>query len=182
MIRCWILVLAFCLSAQSQDAPVKKEKLANSLTSPAKKLNSDNNDELEVTSQRLDYDHINRVAIFTIDVEAVNGETTMTADKMTCFFDENNEPYLIIAEGNVIIIKGKHRGTAGKAIYKLTEEIITLKLKPELFDGNNHIKARVITFYEAKNVSEYDDPQVTFIQAKKDNKSPKKDSKKPPKK
>ena len=144
-------------------------------------------DDLIITSKHLNYDHVNRQAIFTRDVKAINGDTTMTADKMICYFDEKNDPYLVIAEGNVKIMRGDQLGKSQKAVYKITEEIIILRQEPELFDGNNTIKARIITFYEAKNISEFDDPTCTFMRQiaqkkKKEQKPEKKDLKKPNKK
>ena len=122
----------------------------------------DGSDDLVITSKHLNYDHENRQAIFTRDVKAINGDTTMTADKMICYFDENNDPYLVIAEGKVVIIRGDQRAKSEKAVYKITDEIIILRKQPQLFDGNNTIKARIITFYEAKNISEFDDPDCIF--------------------
>jgi lipopolysaccharide transport protein LptA len=158
------LFLSFFILAHAQDKKVEKKEI---------KVKNEN---LIVTSQHLDYDHINRKAIFLRDVKAINGPTTMKADKMTCYFDENNDPYLIIAEGKVLILKGDHKANAEKAVYKLDKQIIILKHKPELFDGNNTIKARIITFFEAKNISEFDDPDCIFyreIKKKTDDKKPK---------
>jgi lipopolysaccharide transport protein LptA len=171
MIKSFIIsfVLASCLLVQAQDETVKKKKAAN-------------DEELVVTSEQLESDLVQNISIFTHNVKAINGETTMTADKMTCYLDKKNDPYLIIAEGNVIIIKGKQRAIAGKAVYKLKEEIIILKFKPELFDGNNNIKARIITFYETKKISEYNDPVVLLIREKEGTLKPKtKDTLKPTK-
>lgn len=134
-------------------------------------------DDLIITSKHLNYDHVNRQAIFTRDVKAINGDTTMTADKMICYFDEKNDPYLVIAEGNVKIMRGDQLGKSQKAVYKITEEIIILRQKPELFDGNNTIKARIITFYEAKNISEFDDPICTFMRQINDKTAKEKENK-----
>lgn len=144
------LVFSFCGLAE-EKAPAKKSKI--------------NDEDLIITSKHLNYDHVNRQAIFTRDVKAVNGATTMTAEKMICYFDEKNDPYLVIAEGNVVILRGDQQAKSEKAVYKITDEIIILRQQPQLFDGRNTIKARIITFYEAKNISEFDDPDCKFFRA-----------------
>ena len=120
-------------------------------------------ENLTVTSQHLDYDHINHTAVFTRDVKAVNGETTMTARKMTCFFDENNDPYLIIAEGDVVITRLDQKAFAQKATYKINDKLITLKYKPSILHGKNLIKGRVIIFNEATHICNIEDPDVTLF-------------------
>jgi|SaaInlStandDraft_1057018.scaffolds.fasta_scaffold233964_1 lipopolysaccharide export system protein LptA len=127
------------------------------------KTNSEVKDEnLVITSQHLDYSHDKLKAIFTHDVKAINGETIMTSDKMICFFDKNNDPYLIIAEGNVVITRGISVAKAQKSTYLIKEEKIILRTNPELFDGNNTIKGRIITFFEEKRITEIDDADVLF--------------------
>lgn len=163
------LAIAFISSAIAEEkAPTKKNT--------ASKVNDE---DLIITSKHLNYDHVNRQAIFTRDVKAINGATTMTADKMICYFDEKNDPYLVIAEGNVIILRGDQKAKSEKAVYKITDEIIILRQQPELFDGKNTIKARIITFYEAKNISEFDDPDCKFFRAPNKEKTPVADSKTP---
>ena len=166
------LLSVLLLNGSAQEkAPDKKET--------AKKVKSE---DLVITSRHLNYDHVNRQAIFTKDVKAVNGETTMTSDKMICYFDEKNDPYLVIAEGNVIILKGDQKGTSEKAVYKITDEIIILRQRPQLYDGRNTIKARIITFYEAKNISEFDDPDCKFFREPNKEKTPEEKNKVEPKK
>jgi len=159
----------------------EKPKVESKKKTSAKKKKDE---DLIITSKHLNYDHVNRQAIFTRDVKAVNGDTTMTADKMICYFDEKNDPYLVIAEGDVKISRGDQLGKSQKAVYKLDEEIIILRQKPQLFDGNNTIKARIITFYEAKNISEFDDPDCVFMRemAKEQGKKDSKDKKDNPEK
>jgi len=144
-----------------------------------KKLDkTEKSDELTVTSQNLEYDHANHTAVFTRNVKAINGETTMTAKKMACYFDKNNDPYLIIAEGNVVIKRIDQTAYAQKAVYKMTEETILLKYKPSVLRGKNLIKGRVITFFEKTGICEVEDPDVTlFNDAKlKPKKAPLKES------
>ena len=159
----YFLALLISLTFSPLSAEVKKgekPKLEDKTKAPVKKKKDE---DLVITSKHLNYDHVNRQATFTRDVKAVNGDTTMTAEKMICYFNEKNDPYLVIAEGNVKITRGDQLGKSQKAVYKLNEEIIILRQQPQLFDGNNTIKARIITFYEAKNISEFDDPDCKFM-------------------
>jgi lipopolysaccharide transport protein LptA len=135
------------------------------------------NDDLIVTSNHLHYDHDNHQATFTGNVIAINGETVMTAERMICYFDEKNDPYLINSEGNVIITRGEHRATSEKATYKVNEKLIVLRIQPILFDGTNTIRGRTITFYEEQNITEVNDSDVTFLTKPKDEKK-KEDEKK----
>lgn len=146
--------------------------------------NLDLEDELTITSRHLDYDYSNRKAVFQREVKAINGETVLTSEKMTCFFDKENQPYLIIAEEDVVIVRGHHQAKAHKASYEIPKGKIILRNQPLLFDGTNTIKGRVITFYrddkktpENNRYTEVLDPEVTF-QAEK-NKLTKTEKKKP---
>ena len=121
------------------------------------------NDELIITSRHLDYDYSNRRAVFNRDVRAVNNDTVMTAEKMTCFFNEENQPYLVIAEDDINIVRGALSAKANKATYKVNEKQIILRNQPELFDGKNTIKGRVITFLENKREAEVLDAEAYFI-------------------
>lgn len=152
----WILTVFVSLSTMAQTQETNKLPVKNK--------------SLEVTSQQLEYDHINHKAVFIRKVKAINGNTTITAQKMTCFFDNNNDPYLILAAGKVVIVKGKNRAKAEKAIYKLKKQIIILKDNPELFDGNNTIKARIITFNEASKINDFDEPECLLIKHDKQKK------------
>ena len=124
-------------------------------------------EEHTITSQHLDYDHVNHTAIFRRNVKAINGNTTIISKKMTAFFDKDNKPYLIIAEGDVVITRLKQKAFAQKAIYKMAEHTILLKYKPSLVDGKNLIKGRVIIFHEDSGICEVDDPVVTLYNEKK---------------
>ena len=136
-------------------------------------------DEVIVTSEHLDYFHAGKEAVFLKNVRVENGETVMTADKMTCYLNKDMEIYLIIAENNVIITQDKRKAVAGKAVYKIDHEVIILREKPQLFDGRNTIKAKIITFFESKKVSKFDNPECTFFaKDKKEKKKKNKDSKK----
>ncbi len=122
---------------------------------------------LEITSKSLNYDHVNRVAIFTGDVKVINGNITMTSDKMTCYFNDTNDIYLVIAEGKVVITRDKVKATSEKAVYKIPEKMIILSKNPQLNDGVNNVKARLITFFEDKKNTEFDDPVVELVPKEK---------------
>lgn len=133
-------------------------------------------DELIITSKYLDYNYSENRAVFNRDVEAVNGDTVLTAEKMTCFFSDENQPYLVICENKVVINRGAHQAKANKATYKIDDKQIILRNLPELFDGKNIIKGRVITFFEDKRVTEVLDAKVTFTATQKAPADKKKDN------
>ena len=124
-------------------------------------------DELIITSKHLDYDYDQNRAVFNRDVKAINGDTVLNAEKMTCFFSDDNQPYLVICENKVVINRGAHQAKANKATYKIDDKQIILRNLPELFDGKNIIKGRVITFFEDKRVTEVLDAKVTFTATQK---------------
>lgn len=169
-----LFLLAFTIVSFSGFSEDKKEE-------PKSAKKESLNDDLIITSKHLNYDHVNRQAIFTRDVKAVNGDTIMTSEKMICYFDEKNDPYLVVAEGNVVIVRGDKTAKSQKAVYKVNEEIIILRKQPQLFDGTNTIKARIITFYEAKNISEFDDPDCVFYKSATEDTKDTKGDKKPEK-
>lgn len=125
----------------------------------AKKLDDEN---IIITSQKLEHDNLKRKAIFNKDVKVINGDVTMTADKMTCYFNKKNEIHLIIAEGHVVVIKETKKVTAGRAIYRLEDEVIRLANKPIIYDRQNRIHARKVTVYVKKSFSLLDEPESFF--------------------
>lgn len=146
--------------------------LSTSFAEDAKKVDDEN---IVITSQKLEHDNLKRKAVFIKDVKVVNGDVTMTSDKMTCYFNKENEIFLIISEGNVVVTKEDKKATAGRAIYRLEDEVIRLADKPVIYDNQNRIHARKITIYVKKSLSLLDEPESYFYKedSKKLNRSTK---------
>ena len=133
--------------------------LSTSFAQDAKKVDDEN---IVITSQKLEHDNLKRKSVFIKDVKVVNADITMTSDKMTCFFNKENEIYLIISEGNVVVTKEDKKATAGRAIYRLEDDVIRLANKPVIYDNQNKINARKITIYVKKSLSLLDEPESFF--------------------
>ncbi|MBF0310995.1 MAG: hypothetical protein HQL56_15880 [Magnetococcales bacterium] len=108
----WILVLGWCL------APLPGWSAAA--------------EPLEVTSDRLDFDEKQQVAVFKGHVKAREGEMTMTSERLTVRYGQGGKEgkgariRQLEAEGNVVLLQGEHRGRAETVVYDLEKRTLEM--------------------------------------------------------
>ncbi|WDE96037.1 LptA/OstA family protein [Lentisphaera profundi] len=117
-------------------------------------------EEVIITSDTLDFfnQEQKRMAIFEHNVVVIRGKMTITAKKMTAYFNSKNEIHLIIAEGDVVITEEDNKSTSQKVAYSPKEKKIILIRKPVIYMNENKIEARRITIYQESGDIFFDEP------------------------
>jgi lipopolysaccharide export system protein LptA len=102
---------------------------------------------LRITSQQLEADNKNQLIIFTGNVVAKQGETTIYADVAEVYYEkkeEGNEVREIVATGNVKIQQADQVATGQKAVFVNSEQKITLTGQPKVWQGKDMVSGEKI--------------------------------------
>jgi lipopolysaccharide export system protein LptA len=102
-----------------------------------------------ITSRRLSLDQEQRRAVFEENVLVVDGDLTLTADKMTVFMSPSNTVETIQAEGRIHATQGDRVAIARRADYDGRAGKIVLTGDPKLQQGRDILKGDTITFWTA---------------------------------
>ena len=103
-------------------------------------INSYSN-ELKVTSQNLEVDRENKVAVFLDDVYAYNEDIKIWSEKLIVKFDnKENEIEQLNAENSVKIIKEEITATGDIGVYYPKSEKLNLLGNVEVIEKNNYVK------------------------------------------
>lgn len=100
-----------------------------------------------ITSRRLSLDQEQRRAVFEENVLVVDGDLTLTADKMTVIMSPSNTVQTIHAEGRIHATQGDRVAIARRADYDSREGKIVLTGDPKLQQGRDILKGDTITFW-----------------------------------
>jgi lipopolysaccharide export system protein LptA len=116
---------------------------------------SRNNEPIKIKSDQLLTDNNLKVATFTGNVAARQGDLTIYSDKMVINYSDD-EGGISSAEvfGNVRIIQGERRGQADHGIYNAKLATITLDGNPKVFQNGDTISGKIITYYLDQDKSE----------------------------
>ena len=107
-----------------------------------------------VEAQKLIYSDKKKVAIYVGNVIAQHGETVITGDKLTIFFDPTGKHIRkIVVEGNVHIKDPRGEGWCKKLIYYPLEEKVVLIGDAKLKQKDNLIIGDRIVAYRDGRVS-----------------------------
>jgi lipopolysaccharide transport protein LptA len=109
-----------------------------------------------VTSERLVYDAEKQMILFEKDVVVSDPHLRMKTDKLTIFFDENNQPRRLLAEGRVVLSQAEIRAWAGRVSYDVVTGEIVLEEGPRVMRGKDLLMGRRITFWRNQNRLECD--------------------------
>lgn len=81
----------------------------------------------------LDIDYVKGEAIFNNNVEAVDSDRQLFADKMTGYFDQETKQIVkVVCEGNVKIVRAENIAYSQRAIYDANTQQISLIGRPKL--------------------------------------------------
>ena len=121
---------------------------------------SKDQENIEIDSDTLNFTNQKqkRIAIFEGNVNVRRIDMTMTSNKLTCYFNGNNEIHLIIAEGNVVITQNDTKALSEKAAYSPDEDKIILIKEPVVHMKDSTIHARRITIYQKTSDIYFDEP------------------------
>ncbi len=103
---------------------------------------------LQIKADDLVTDSAARTATFTGKVTARQGDITMYTDKMVITYsDKDKEVEKVEAFGNVRISQGNRLAQAGHAVYDSKAGKIVLDTNPKMFQGENVVTGKVITYF-----------------------------------
>lgn len=116
---------------------------------------SRNSEPIKIKSDQLLTDNNLKVATFTGNVVARQGDLTIYSDKMVINYSDD-EGGISSSEvfGNVRIIQGERRGQADHGIYDAKLATITLDGSPKVFQNSDTITGKIITYYLDQDKSE----------------------------
>ena len=98
-------------------------------------------EELKITSDKLEIDRSNKISIFTGNVYLYNKDLKLWGEKLTVFFnEEDDEIKEIQAEKNVKIIKQEITAFGDKGFYIPQLNVINLRGNVEVQENKNYVK------------------------------------------
>lgn len=106
------------------------------------------NQPIKIKSDELLTDTANRTATFVGKVSARQGDITIYSDKLVIKHSEKDQDVdSVEASGNVRVIQGDRQATAGHAVYDNKAGKIVFDMSPKVFQGNNIVSGKVITYF-----------------------------------
>lgn len=141
---------------------------------------SRNSEPIKIKSDQLLTDNNLKVATFTGNVVARQGDLTIYSDKMVIKYSDD-EGGISSSEvfGNVRIIQGERRGQADHGVYDAKRATITLDGNPKVFQNSDTISGKVITYYLDQDKSEVTSGSGSRVEAVINPKSKGSDGKNP---
>ena len=110
---------------------------------------------IQIKSNELVTDNTSRTATFSGKVSARQGDVTILSDKLVIRYGAAGQDVeKVEAFGNVRIVQGNRHGEAGHAVYDNKKGEIVLDGSPKVFQGEDVITGKVITYFvdEQKSV------------------------------
>ena len=101
----------------------------------------------KITSDRLEFDYKDYVALFEGHVKIVDPQFTLTADQMLVFFANTNDVTRVDAVGHVTMQSQDRKATCGKAVYTRSNGAIVLTGDPVVSKGENVLRGQKITVW-----------------------------------
>lgn len=103
---------------------------------------------IEIKSNELVTDSAAKTATFAGKVSARQGDITIYSDKLVVRYgSDSREVEKVEAFGNVRIVQGNRRGEASHAVYDSKGGKIILDGNPKVFQGEDVISGKVITYF-----------------------------------
>lgn len=147
-----ILLSAAPASAQ-QSAPVGRPAEAPRSAAPAAARSSDQAKPIEIQADRLEVDQEQQLAIFSGNVDAVQGELSLRADRLRVFYTDEGERQAaanaggndqgirrIEAEGNVLLTQPGETAEGDAGVYDPIAGTLILRGNVVLTRGQNVIR------------------------------------------
>ncbi|NJD92449.1 MAG: lipopolysaccharide transport periplasmic protein LptA [Geobacter sp.] len=129
--------------------------LATSAIGAGKPLPARSEEPIKIKSDSLSADNTKKTATFIGNVAARQGDLTIYSDKLiVTYSDESGDVSSAELFGNVRIIQGERRGEAGHAVYDAKQATILLDGNPTVYQNNDKISGKVITYYLDQDRSE----------------------------
>jgi lipopolysaccharide export system protein LptA len=101
-----------------------------------------------ITSESMQLDPQVNKFIYERDVKVVQGDMTLTCEKLIGFYDKQNQITKMEAYKNVVIIKGEKLEARGqKAVYDAKTQVATITENPEIIQGQSALVADLVKVY-----------------------------------
>jgi len=124
------------------------------------------NEPIKIKSDQLVTDNNLKIATFTGNVVARQGDVTIYSDKMVISYsDEQGGISTAEVFGNVRIIQGERRAQADHGIYDAARATVTLDGNPKAFQKSDTISGKVITYYLDMDKSEVTSDSGSRVEA-----------------
>ncbi|MCK5825637.1 MAG: lipopolysaccharide transport periplasmic protein LptA [Desulfuromusa sp.] len=112
----------------------------------------DRNQPIEITAQKLEVLQLERQSIFTGEVVAIQGEMTLSADKLIVYLQEAEDQIdQLEAIGRVRFVQLDRVATADQAIFQQEKEVLILTGNAVVTQGENTISGDEITLFIQEN-------------------------------
>jgi lipopolysaccharide export system protein LptA len=129
--------------------------MATQLFAEAKLPKARADEPIQVKSDELFTDNNRKMATFTGNVVARQGDVTIYADKLVVnYSEESGEVSTAEVFGNVRIVQGNRRAQSAHGIYDAKQARITLDGNPKVYQENNVVSGTTITYFLDDNRSE----------------------------
>ncbi len=100
-----------------------------------------------ITSDRLEFDYKDYVALFEGHVKIVDPQFVLTADQMLVFFENTNDVTRVDAVGHVNMQSQDRKAACGKAVYTRSNGAVVLTGDPVVSKGPNTLRGQKITVW-----------------------------------
>ena len=148
-----LILFPFQTSAFAQDKD--NEKSENFLLGAFRSDEKAEKQPLYVKSQKLRVDSVSRIFSYDGEVEIIQGDMQITAERVKGTYDKEQNLEKITCEDQVVITKGTGlRASANRAVFFVKKEIIELTEAPEVFREGNVLTADLVKIFVAEDRSE----------------------------
>ena len=114
---------------------------------------------LTIQAEHTRWDLGSRTSEFVGGVKATQGELSLSCDRATLQYADDETVQRAVAKGQVVVTRGGHRATGEMAVLEAGR--LTLTGKPQLSDGRSVMKGTQIVFVIGEEAIECDDCTLT---------------------
>jgi lipopolysaccharide export system protein LptA len=88
-----------------------------------------------------------RRLVFTQNVKATQADLTITSDRLEALYpDKATQPGRLVAEGRVVVVRGRHEARCDRATYERSEQRVVCRGNAELREGGDRVTGAQIEF------------------------------------
>ena len=88
-----------------------------------------------------------RRLVFSQNVKVTQADLTITSDRLEALYpDKATQPGRLVAEGRVVVVRGRHEARCDRAIYERSEQRVVCRGNAELREGGDRVTGARIEF------------------------------------
>ncbi len=147
------LAMFIPIFSYAQDKP--SEKTENFLLGSFRSDHKAEKQPVYIKSNTLRVNSQSRVFTYDGEVEVIQGDMQITAERMTGTYDKDQNLERITCEEQVVITKGTGlRASSNRAVFLVKEEVIEMTEAPEVYRDGNVLSADLVKIFVAEDRSE----------------------------